>query len=107
MRPLTESPQLSQAILQSQDGVALEDGSLIGKLLQSKRLLRLALSAADHPFSKHHPNRGDERSRDDSCSTRHSGYNGGVGHAQLSVNSMVTMLGHPDLRSKGADLLSR
>jgi hypothetical protein len=83
----------------------LEGGSLIGQLLQSRRLLRLALAAADHPFSEHHSNRGDERSRDDSCSTCYSGNNGGVGHV-LSVEFMVTMLGHPILRSKGADLPS-
>jgi hypothetical protein len=85
----------------------LEDGALIDELLQSKRLLRLALSAADHAFSKHHPNRGDERSRDDSCSTCHSSDNGGVGDARVNVGFMATMLGHPILRSKGPDLLSR
>ena len=79
----------------------MERGSLIGELLQSKRLLRLALAAADHPFSKHHPNRGDERSRDHSCSTCHSSDNGGVGHAQLSVGFMVCMVGYPILRGKG------
>jgi hypothetical protein len=73
----------------------LEGGSLIGELLVSERLLRLALAAAHHPFSKHHPNRGDQRSRDHSCSTCHSSDNGGVGHAQLNVGFMATMVGHP------------
>lgn len=78
----------------------MEGGSLIGELLVSERLLRLTLAAADHLFSKHHPNGGDERSRDDSCSTRHSSDNGGIGHAQLNVGVMATMVGHPSVRGK-------
>ena len=39
--------------------------------------------------------------RDDACRTCHSSDNGGVGHAQLNVAFMATMVGHPFVRGKG------
>lgn len=89
--------------MQRQDSLALEDGALISKLLSSKRLLRLALAAADHPFPKHYPNGGDDRSGDDACRTCHRGDNGGVGHAALSMGFIVVFLPHHPARGRPQD----
>jgi hypothetical protein len=44
---------------------------------------------------------GPRRSHDDSYSTCHSSDNGGIGHAQLNVGIMATMVSYPFVRGKG------